>query len=78
MSEEHLTSFFKMLTSAKDGSYCCLGGGRLAPEWVAGFVRNRWPEWFGIHIIGTPAPTRTGDLRIRSPSHISYWALPGC
>lgn len=23
-------------------------GGRIAPEWVAGINRNRWPEWAGI------------------------------
>ena len=23
-------------------------GGRNAPEWVAGFLRNRWPESIGI------------------------------
>jgi hypothetical protein len=23
-------------------------GGRIRPEWVAGFNRNQWPDWAGI------------------------------
>ena len=26
------------------------GGGRNAPEWVAGINRNQWPECVGIRI----------------------------
>ena len=41
--------FNEFLTSAAvGGQTMILEGGRNAPEWVAGFVRNQWPESIGI------------------------------
>jgi len=48
MSERHLTSFLKMLTSAAHGSYCCFGGWPASSESVAGINRNRWRTLIGI------------------------------
>jgi len=43
-------------------------GGRFQTEWVAGFHRNRWPGWTGIHITA-------GDLDnpADEDAYMDYW-----
>ena len=47
-----------------------LGGGRNAPEWVAGMNRNQWPECVGIRTSrGVPTMSYEVKLSQNRPQH---------